>query len=183
MKLNFFKILTFAMAIAITMIFVGNGWSDTKKLSAKNTKIQNRQVPNATGTMQLVKKSDPYPSNIYGFECPCKDSVEPQGGILMKGVVVRLRNIKCPGTATTNPVHGKVKFSWHDLKDRRLKFVVKPFTNLRSALNIVMIPPSQTILAAKSSNLIAEIIEINGVKDCNPSNTIRIATCVLEPVY
>jgi len=173
------------MVMAVTTVFlVQNGWSDTKKLALDKTKIQAKKtIPNTTGAVQLVKKSNPYPSNVWAYECPCKESVEPAGGILMKGVIVRLRNIKCPGTPSINPVNGKVKFSWYDLKERRNKYVIKPFTNLISGLNVEMMPPSQTILASKSSLLIAEIIEINGVKDCNLANTVRIATCVLEPVY
>jgi hypothetical protein len=171
------------MAMA-TFLFTGNAFSDTKKLAVPKTNIQiNKSIPNTTGTMVLIKKSNPYPANVWANECPCKNSVEPAGGILMKGVKVGLRNIKCPGTATTSPVSGKVKFTWYDLREMRLKSVTKSFTNLRSRLNVVMIPPTQTILASKSSLLVAEITEINGVKDCSPNNTIRIATCVLEPVY
>ena len=101
----------------------------------------------------------------------------------MKEVIIKLKNIKCSGTARTSPVSGKVKLTWYDIKDRRYKSVTKPFTNLRSGLSVVMIPHSQTIIASRSTFLVAEIVEIKGVKDCMPYNKISIGICRLEPVH
>lgn len=186
MRHKFVMIFTFCTAIVMTSVFsVGNAWSDTKKVPDAELKIQKKRTPpRATEAVRPVIKSNPYPSNVYAYDCPCKDSVEPAGGILMKGVIVRLRNIKCPGAIKTSPVSGRVKFTWYDLKDNRLKSVTKPFTDLRASLSVVMLPPSQTILASKRNNLVAEIVQINGVEDCDPGhNKITIATCVMEPVH
>jgi hypothetical protein len=184
MKHRFLMIGTFFIVMAITTVFfAGITLAGTKTLAGQKTTIQAKTIPNTTGMVRLVKESNPYPTSVWAYACPCKDSVEPNGAILMKGVIVHLVNKKCPGKPTANPVNGKVKFTWFDLKTNQSKFVIKPFTNLTNALDIVMIPHTQTILAKKNSHLVAEIIEINGVKDCNLSNTIRIATCVVKPVY
>ncbi len=185
MKQKSFMAFTICMAIVIGTVFsTGVAWSDSKINPDGKVTVQKNNSPSATGIMQQVKKSNPYITNIFGNECPCKDSVEPAGGILMKGVIVKLVNAKCPGSMGTFPVSGKVKFSWHDVKDKRVKSVTKSFTGLRGSLNVIMIPSSQTILASKRENITAEIVEINGVKDCNPGNNkIIIATCVTESVY
>ena len=178
-------VFTFCMAIMITAVFsTENAWSDTKKPSKANTKIQKKNAPTATNTMQLPKRSNPYPNGIYAYECPCKRSVESTGAILMKGVMVRLTNKKCPPALKPMPVSGKVKFTWYDLVDKRFKSVTKSFTNLRKSLIVVMIPATQTILASKSKLVKAEIIEINGATDCDiVHNWNQYGQCLLEPVY
>jgi hypothetical protein len=184
MKYRISMAVVICLAIAMAMIFTTkDAWSE-KQAPDPGTQIQkNEKGMNPSGQVQMPKKTNPTIIAIYASVCPCKDEVEPNGGILMKGVYVRLKNYKC-GTFPTTPVSGKVRFKYYCLKDRRIKSITKSFTNLVDVLDVAMIPSSQTILAGKNELLIAEITEIRGAQDCDPShNTIRIATCVLEPVH
>lgn len=173
----------FCLAIAVATIFNISDARSEKQSPDPGTQIQkNEKGMNTSGKVQMPKKTNPTIIAIFGRVCPCKDKVEPNGGILMEGVFVRLKNYRC-GTFPTAPVSGKVRFKYYCLKDRRIKSITKSFTNLVDVLDVVMIPSGQTILAGKNELLIAEITEIRGAQDCDPShNTIRIATCVLEPM-
>ena len=98
----------FCLAIAMATVFTTrDAWSE-KKNTGQATQVQKKEkgvVP--TGEVRMPKKTNPAVTNIYASMCPCKDEVEANGGFLMRGVYVRLKNFKC-GVLPTTPVNGKV---------------------------------------------------------------------------
>ena len=178
----------------ITVFFINTAWSgnvfsqpNNRKTPGSNTVFKKHTSGGkTTDKFEAVRPTNLYIEGIYTFACYKTPSMT---GTVMSGVIVKIKNIKCPGNAKIDDCKAWVHLEYYDsyitsnineTKTFGPKKVSKFIDfRLNSEINVVMVPQNKKI---QTTSLTAEIRDISGAKDCTTAdNKITINHCLVKP--